>query len=80
VLDGDEGSLQKKVAEYGFSFALSFKVWLCNVPGWLTLIDIPDVVGDEPVVESKGVLWMVLDDLAIFEGDDEMMNIGKVGR
>lgn len=43
-------------------------------------IYIPYFVGYEPVVEGEWVLWVVMDNVAVFEGNDKIMGIGEVGR
>ena len=53
----------------------------CKCARWLCLIIyISDLVCDEPIVEGEGIIRVMMDDLAIFKGNDEVVQICKVGR
>lgn len=49
---------------------------ICTSPG----IYIPYFIGYEPVVEGEGILRVVMDNIAVFEGNNKVVGIGEVGR
>lgn len=53
---------------------------ICVVFITLNLIDIPDLVCNEPIVEGERIIWVVVNDLTIFKGNDKVVHLGKVGR
>jgi len=54
---------------------------LCfEIPFSLIVIDIPDLIGDEPVMEVERIIRVMMNDLAIFKGNNKVVHICKVCR